>query len=94
MRQREAEFQAINRFIADGTVAAVLAEATPTPVETAADEMKLAVDADGFCWRVFEDGTWSMARTNPDNSPIPQPVTYYTPKTPSPIPPSRKEVGE
>lgn len=38
----------------------------------------LAVDADGYCWRVFEDG-WSMAPNNPDNEPIPQPVTFYVP---------------
>jgi hypothetical protein len=39
----------------------------------------LAVDAEGYCWRVFPDGTWSMARINPDNSPIPQPVTHFEP---------------
>jgi hypothetical protein len=41
---------------------------------------RLAVDADGYCWRVFKDGSkglWSMARINPDNSPIPEPVTFY-----------------
>lgn len=40
---------------------------------------RLAVDADGFVWWHHADGTWSMARTNPDNSPIPQPVTYFVP---------------
>ena len=39
----------------------------------------LAVDAAGYCWRVFEDGTWSTCPTNPDNSPIPMPVTFYVP---------------
>lgn len=38
----------------------------------------LAVDAGGYVWRVYE-GAWSMAPSNPDNSPIPQPVTYYAP---------------
>jgi len=37
----------------------------------------VAEDADGYWWRVFDDGTWSMCPTNPDNSPIPQPVTFY-----------------
>lgn len=37
----------------------------------------LAVDADGYCWRVFDDGTWSMCPVNADNSPIPTPVTFY-----------------
>lgn len=39
---------------------------------------RLAVDAEGYVWRVYGDH-WSMARTNPDNSPVPQPVTYYAP---------------
>lgn len=37
----------------------------------------LVVDGKGYVWRAFTDGTWSMAPTNPDNSPIPQPITYY-----------------
>lgn len=41
---------------------------------------KLAVDADGYVWWVNSDDTWSMVRTNPDNSPIPHPVTYYEPQ--------------
>lgn len=36
----------------------------------------LAVDAHGYVWRVYRDG-WSMAPQNPDNNPVPQPVTYY-----------------
>lgn len=38
----------------------------------------LAVDANGYVWHVYGEH-WSMARTNPDNSPVPQPVTYYVP---------------
>lgn len=38
---------------------------------------RIAIDANGFGWRVWDDGTWSMVPTNPDNSPIPQPVTFY-----------------
>lgn len=41
---------------------------------------RVAVDADGYWWRVFDDGTWSMCPTNPDNTPIPEPVTYYVPE--------------
>jgi hypothetical protein len=40
---------------------------------------KLAVDAKGYVWRAYAD-SWSMAPTNPDNSPIPEPVTYYVPE--------------
>lgn len=43
---------------------------------------RLAVDAEGYVWWHLEEGHWSMARTNPDNSPIPQPVTYYEPRSP------------
>lgn len=39
---------------------------------------RLAVDANGYCWRVYPEH-WSMARTNPDNEPIPEPITYYEP---------------
>lgn len=38
---------------------------------------RLAVDGRGFVWRVYNDGHWSMAPSNPDNSPIPEPITYY-----------------
>jgi hypothetical protein len=42
----------------------------------------IAVDAKGYVWRAYyDDGTWSMAPVNPDNSPIPEPVTYYAPVT-------------
>lgn len=40
---------------------------------------RLAIDANGFGWRVYADH-WSMVPTNPDNSPVPQPVTYYVPE--------------
>lgn len=40
---------------------------------------RIAMDGDGFWWRVFDDGTWSMCPTNSDNSPVSQPVTYYVP---------------
>jgi len=34
----------------------------------------------GFGWRVWNDEDyWSMVPTNPDNSPIPQPVTWFIP---------------
>ena len=42
---------------------------------------RLAVDANGFVWRVYDDGAWSMAPVNPDNSPVPEPVTFYEPAT-------------
>jgi YD repeat-containing protein len=38
---------------------------------------RLAVDAKGYVWRVYDDGHWSMAPSNPDNSPVPEPITYY-----------------
>lgn len=41
----------------------------------------LAVDANGYCWRAYADDYWSMCPVNPDNSPIPRPVTYYVPVT-------------
>jgi hypothetical protein len=44
--------------------------------------LKLAVDANGFVWRVYS-GHWSMAPSNPDNEPepepVPEPITYYEP---------------
>lgn len=46
---------------------------------------KLAVDANGFVWRVYPE-FWSMAPSNPDNEPIPQPVTYYVPESPGMVP--------
>jgi hypothetical protein len=40
----------------------------------------LAVDANGYVWRAYlNEGYWSMAPVNPDNSPIPEPITYYAP---------------
>lgn len=43
------------------------------------DNRPIAVDADGYVWRINEDGSHSMARTNPDNSPTPKPLTVYAP---------------
>lgn len=44
---------------------------------------RIAVDAMGFCWRVWDHQEfWSMCPVNPDNSPIPQPVVYYIPVDP------------
>ena len=38
----------------------------------------VVIDANGYWWRVWgEDPHWSMVPTNPDNSPIPQPVKFY-----------------
>lgn len=42
-------------------------------------ERVLVVDACDCVWWLNEDGTYSMVRINPDNSPIPFPVTVYTP---------------
>lgn len=39
----------------------------------------IAVDAMGYCWRVFPGEFWSMCPVNPDNSPIPRPLTFYMP---------------
>lgn len=42
---------------------------------------RIAVDGKGYVWRAYtNEDFWSMAPTNPDNSPIPQPVTYYVPE--------------
>jgi hypothetical protein len=41
------------------------------------DYPRLAVDAEGFVWWVHSNGYMSMARTNPDNSDTPLPLTYY-----------------
>lgn len=40
---------------------------------------KMAVDADGYCWRVYPTH-WSMCPVNPDNEPVPDPVTFYVPE--------------
>lgn len=38
----------------------------------------VAIDANSYWWRVWdEDPNWSMVPTNPDNSPIAQPVKFY-----------------
>lgn len=39
---------------------------------------RIAIDAKGYGWRQWDDEEmWSMVPTNPDNSPIPQPVTWF-----------------
>jgi hypothetical protein len=39
---------------------------------------RIAIDADGFGWRVWDDQEhWSMVPTNPDNEPVPHPLTWY-----------------
>lgn len=41
---------------------------------------RIAIDAHGYGWRVWDDEDhWSMVPQNPDNSPIPQPVTWFVP---------------
>jgi hypothetical protein len=40
---------------------------------------RLAVDAEGYVWRVYPDGTWSMAPVDPGNRMVPRPVTFYVP---------------
>jgi len=56
---------------------------TPEPQFAIPD--RVAFDAQGYGWRVFDgdDGvtepTWSMVPVNPDNSPIPQPCTFFVP---------------
>lgn len=41
---------------------------------------RIAVDAKGYGWRVWDGSDfWSMVPTNPDNSPIPKPVTWFVP---------------
>jgi hypothetical protein len=42
---------------------------------------RIAVDAKGYGWRVWDGSDfWSMVPTNPDNSAIPQPVTWFVPE--------------
>ncbi len=57
---------------------------------------RLAVDAAGFVWWHNPDDTWSMARTNPDNTPIPHPITYYRATAPQPSDHARwqKQIAE
>lgn len=40
---------------------------------------RILVDAAGYVWRDFGEGYLSMAPQNPDNEPIPEPVTVYLP---------------
>ena len=38
----------------------------------------VGIDANGYWWRVWpENPYWSMVPVNPDNSPIPTPVTFF-----------------
>lgn len=39
----------------------------------------VAIDANGYWWRYWEDDqlNWSMIPTNSDNSPIPTPIKFY-----------------
>lgn len=42
---------------------------------------RIAIDARGYGWRVWDDqAEWSMVPTNPDNSPVPEPVTWFVPE--------------
>jgi hypothetical protein len=39
---------------------------------------RIAIDAHGYGWRVWDDQeTWSMVPQNPDNEPIPEPLTWF-----------------
>jgi len=44
---------------------------------------RIAIDANGYGWRVFghgtDDETWSMVPVNPDNTAPPQPMSWYVP---------------
>lgn len=44
---------------------------------------RLCVDAEGFVWWKFPDGFFTMARINPDDGPIPQPLTFFEPGSPA-----------
>lgn len=49
---------------------------------------RLCIDGEGYAWMLHDDqpeleGMWSMARINPDNSPIPEPKTFYIPVDPN-----------
>lgn len=43
---------------------------------------RILVDADGYVWRDFGEGFLSMAPSNPDNEPLPEPVAVYMPSLP------------
>jgi hypothetical protein len=39
---------------------------------------RIAIDAHGYGWRVWDDQEmWSMVPTNPDNEPVPEPLTWF-----------------
>lgn len=55
------------------------AELPEAPAWSLQATFPLFLDAKNYVWRDNGDGTSSMARTNPDNSPIPEPRTYLIP---------------
>lgn len=60
--------------------------------------IKLAVDADGYVWRIYQSYEekdtyiWSVAPVNEGNEPIPEPITWYVRQDPLGRP--RKEPDE
>lgn len=53
-----------------------MADSTRNPTFSIPD--RIAVDAQGFGWRVWDYvDHWSMVPTNPDNEPIPEPLTWF-----------------
>lgn len=43
---------------------------------------RIAIDRFGYGWRVWDEHPemWSMVPQNPDNTPIPRPVTWFVPQ--------------
>lgn len=41
--------------------------------------IRIGVDRNGYVWRDFGDEALSMAPSNPDNEPIPGPISWYLP---------------
>jgi len=42
---------------------------------------RIGIDAHGYGWRAWDDSDlWSMVPQNPDNEPVPEPVTWYVPE--------------
>ncbi len=43
---------------------------------------RIAIDAKGYGWRQWDEhpDMWSMVPQNPDNSPIPKPLTWFIPQ--------------
>lgn len=47
---------------------------------------RIAIDAKGFGWRVWDHSDyWSMVPQNPDNSPVPEPLTWFVRQEPIPM---------